>query len=412
MYRAEKRKSEIPASEENPEERVEETLSEERIDEHISEGNHEETLPENKKKFGNAFWRVTKKVLYHIFIDGLSGMAVGLFATLIIGTIICQIASFIPGKIGGFIDAMGRIAKAMTGAGIGLGVAYKLKKPALVGVSAAVVGMVGAYASKIIAGTIFSASANTLLEGVGEPLGAFIGALVAIDIGSLVSGKTKIDILVTPLCAIVSGAAIGLLAGPPISALMTALGKLIDVATVQQPFIMGIVVSVLMGMALTLPISSAAIGVSLSLGGIAAGAATVGCCCQMVGFAVMSFRENKFGGLVAQGIGTSMLQMPNIIKKPVIWLPPIIASAILGPISSVALKMTSNAVGSGMGTAGLVGPIMTFTVMLEAGTPWWLILIEVLGMYFILPAAICLGLSELMRKIGLIKKDDMLLKLN
>ena len=132
----------------------------------------------------------------------------------------------------------------------------------------------------------------------------------------------------------------------------------------------------------------------------------------MVGFAVMSFRENKFGGLVAQGIGTSMLQMPNIIKKPVIWLPPIIASAILGPISSVALKMTSNAVGSGMGTAGLVGPIMTFTVMLEAGTPWWLILIEVLGMYFILPAAICLGLSELMRKIGLIKKDDMLLKLN
>lgn len=365
-----------------------------------------------KPKSGPKYaWYLVKKALYHIFIDGLSGMALGLFATLIIGTIICQIASFIPGEIGMYIDSIGRFAKTLTGAGIGLGVAYKLKKPVLVGVSAAVVGMIGAYAPKIIAGAVFSGAADTFLGGVGEPLGAFIGALVAVDVGGIVVNKTKIDIIVTPLCAIISGAVLGLLVGPPISGIMNALGKLIETATEQQPFIMGMLVSVLMGMALTLPISSAAIGLSLSLGGIAAGAATVGCCCQMIGFAVMSFRENKVGGLIAQGVGTSMLQMPNIIKKPIVWLPPIIASAILGPVSSVWLKMISNSVGSGMGTAGLVGPIMTFTTMLEAGGAWWLILIEILLIYFILPAAICLGLSEVMRKFGLIKKGDLLLDL-
>ncbi|MBO4869696.1 MAG: PTS sugar transporter subunit IIC, partial [Clostridia bacterium] len=207
-----------------------------------------------------------------------------------------------------------------------------------------------------------------------------------------------------PLVSIAAGSAIGLLVGPPVSQFMTWLGGIINWATEQQPFVMGIVIAVLMGMFLTLPISSAAIGVSLGLTGLAAGAATVGCCANMIGFAVISFRENRFGGLVSQGIGTSMLQMPNIVRHPVIWLPAIISSAILGPISTMLVKMTGNAVGSGMGTSGLVGPIQSFMTMTEAGEQIWLVLIKIVAMYFILPALISLGCSEAMRKLGWIKE--------
>lgn len=346
-----------------------------------------------------------KKYLNRVFIDGLSGMAMGLFATLIIGTIIQQIGTFAGGSVGNLIFLVGKAAAAATCAGIGVGVAYKFKESPMVVLSAATCGLVGGYASKILAGT-FMADGTIVLAGPGEPLGAFIAAYVGIEIGHLVAGKTKIDIIVTPLITIGAGSAVGLLAGPPISSFMTWLGSLINWGTEQQPFLMGIVVSVLMGMILTLPISSAALGIILNLSGLAAGAATVGCCCNMVGFAVASYRENKMGGLLAQGVGTSMLQVPNIMRHPLIWLPAIISSAVLGPVSTILLHMTSNATGSGMGTAGFVGQIMTWQVMTQTEDPV-IVLIKILMIQIILPAVITLIVSEFMRKHGFIKNGDM-----
>ncbi|MBP3341804.1 MAG: PTS sugar transporter subunit IIC [Peptococcaceae bacterium] len=349
-----------------------------------------------------------KKWLNKVFIEGLSGMATGLFATLIIGTIIQQVGSLIGGSIGDTVFIIGKMAAAVTGAGIGCGVAYRFKEPPLVVLSAAVAGMVGAFASKITAGTVF-VDGVVHLAGPGEPLGAFLAAYIAIEAGHLVSGKTKVDILVTPFCGILAGSAVGLILGPPISAFMVWIGSLINWGTEQQPLLMGIIVSVLMGMILTLPISSAALGIILDLNGLAAGAAVVGCCCNMVGFAVASFRENKIGGLLAQGLGTSMLQIGNIMRKPVIWLPAIIASAILGPVSTVVLGMTCNATGSGMGSAGLVGQIMTFQTM-TATLPPAVVLVQIILMHFVLPAVIAFAVSEIMRKKGIIKDGDM--KLN
>lgn len=297
----------------------------------------------------------------------------------------------------------------MTSAGIGVGTAYKFRESPLVVLSAATAGMVGGFAGKILAGTVL-AEGTIVLAGPGEPLGAFIAALVGIELGHLVSGKTKVDILVTPLTVILSGSAVGLLLGPPISSFMAALGALINWGTVQQPFLMGIVVSVLMGMILTLPISSAALGVILNLSGIAAGAATIGCCCNMVGFAVASYRENKVGGLLAQGIGTSMLQVPNIVRKPVIWIPAIVSSAVLGPLGTMVMNMQSNATGSGMGTAGLVGQIMTWQVMAPIEGPA-ATLLKILLMQIVLPALLTLAVSEFMRKKGWIRFGDMKLEL-
>lgn len=268
-----------------------------------------------------------KKILDRIFIEGLSGMAQGLFATLIVGTIIQQIGIFVGGHTGDMIYVVGKAAASLTSAGIGVGVAHRFKESSLVVLSAGVAGMVGGYASSLLAGGVLSNGAM-VYAGPGEPLGAFIAAYVGIEVGHLIAGKTKIDILVTPVITIGVGAAVGLFVGPPISEFMKGLGAIINWGTEQQPLIMGIVVSVVMGMALTLPISSAALGVILNLSGLAAGAATIGCCCNMIGFAVASFRENKIGGLFAQGIGTSMLQVPNIVRNPLIWFPAIISSAI------------------------------------------------------------------------------------
>ena len=350
-----------------------------------------------------------KKVLDKIFIEGLSAMAQGLFATLIIGTIIQQIGTFIGGTTGDLIFVIGKVAASLTGAGIGAAVAYRFKESPLVVVSAAVAGMVGAFASKVLAGAILVDGA-IVLAGPGEPLGAFIAAYVAIIFGHMVSGKTKVDIIITPIVTIGAGSAVGLLLGPPISSFMTWLGTLINWGTEQQPLLMGVIVSVLMGMILTLPISSAALGIVLNLSGLAAGAATVGCCCNMVGFAVASYRENKVGGLLAQGIGTSMLQVPNIVKKPIIWFPAIISSAILGPVSTMVLHMTNNATGSGMGTAGLVGQIMTWQTMVQTEAAS-IVLFKILLIQIILPAIITLIVSEFMRKKGWIKFGDMKLEL-
>lgn len=350
-----------------------------------------------------------KKILKEIFIDGLSGMASGLFATLIIGTIIVQIGSLIPGTIGQYLVMMGKVASALTGAGIGVGVAQRLKASPLVVVSAATAGMTSAFASKIIAGTVL-VDGVMQFAGPGEPLGAFIGAIVAVYMGRVVSGKTKVDILITPFVCIVSGSAVGLLIGPSISAFMAWLGSLINWGTEQAPFLMGIIVSVLMGIILTLPISSAALGVILGLNGLAAGAATVGCCANMVGFAVASYRENKVNGLLAQGLGTSMLQIGNIVKKPIIWLPAIITSAILGPVSTLVFGMTNNATGSGMGTAGLVGQINTYQDMVSQGADPSMVLVKIIVLHIILPAVLSLVISEFMRKKEMIADGDMKLE--
>lgn len=350
-----------------------------------------------------------KKILDRIFIEGLSAMAQGLFATLIIGTIIQQIGTLFGGMAGDLLFVIGKVAASLTGAGIGAAVAYRFKESSLVVVSAATAGMAGAFASKLLAGEVLVEGAM-VYAGPGEPLGAFIAAYVGIFLGHLVSGRTKVDILVTPLVTIGTGSAVGLILGPPISGFMAWLGGIINWGTEQQPFLMGIIVSVLMGMILTLPISSAALGIILNLSGLAAGAATVGCCCNMVGFAVASFRENKVGGLLAQGIGTSMLQVPNIVRKPVIWVPAILSSAILGPVGTMVMHMTSNATGSGMGTAGLVGQIMTWQTMILTESAA-VVLIKIAAIQIVLPAVLTLGISEFMRKKGWIRFGDMKLEM-
>lgn len=351
-----------------------------------------------------------KKITNEIFIEGLSGMATGLFATLIIGTIIQQIGGLIPGVIGELLFVIGKVAASVTGVGIGCGVAVRFKESPLVVMSAATSGMVGAFASKILAGSIL-VDGNIIYVGPGEPLGAFIAALAGIYMGRFVSGKTKVDIIITPLLSILTGSIVGLLLGPPISKAMVFIGELINISTSQQPFIMGILVSVLMGILLTLPISSAALGIILNLSGVAAGAATVGCCANMIGFAVASYRENKLNGLLAQGLGTSMLQIGNIVKKPIIWVPAILTSAILGPISTTIFHMTNNATGSGMGTAGLVGQITTFQTMVAEGVAPEVVLFDIILLHFVLPAVLSWSISELMRKKGWIKDGDMKLSI-
>lgn len=351
-----------------------------------------------------------KGIFEHIFIDGLTGMAWGLFSTLIIGLIIEQIGKLIGiESISNMLILIGKVCASLTGAGIGVGVAVKYKSSPFVTVSAGIAGLIGAFASKILTNSVY-ANESIVLTGPGEPLGAFIASFVGIELGKLITGKTKIDIILVPLVTIICGGVVGLLVGPAISSFMLSIGNIINWAVEKQPFIMGIIVSVVMGMVLTLPISSAALAIILNLNGLAAGAATVGCCANMIGFAVASFKENKIGGLLSQGIGTSMLQVPNIMKKPVIWLPAIIASAILGPISTLVFHMENNPSGAGMGTSGLVGQFMTWQTMAGSENPI-ILLIKILLLHFILPGLIAWFVSFIMRKKGTIKDGDMKLDL-
>ncbi|MBR4881825.1 MAG: PTS sugar transporter subunit IIC, partial [Clostridia bacterium] len=326
------------------------------------------------------------------------------FSTLIIGTILAQIgmlvSNYINADAGVYITAVANMAKTVTGAGIGVAVAVKFGASPIVTAATAVCGMLGAFPALGITGLSIGRP--------GEPLGAFVAAVVACEIGRLVSGKTKLDIVLTPLITIASGAAVAFVVSGPISRFMTWLGSLVNYNVEQKPVLGGIIVAVLMGMILTLPISSAAIGISLGLSGIAAGAACVGCCCQMVGFAVSSYRDNGFGGLVSQGIGTSMIQIPNIMRKPLIWLAPTLASAVLGPVSSAVLKMTNTSTGAGMGTSGLVGQFEAFNAMLPANGAFRTT-VMVIVMHFILPAIVTLCFDWAMRRIGLVKNGDMTL---
>lgn len=332
-------------------------------------------------------------------IDALGAMAQGLFASLLIGTIIETFGK----QLG--IDILVQIstyAKGATGPAMAVAIGYALKCPPLVLFSLITVG----------------SAANTL-GGAGGPLAVFVVAVVAAEVGKIVSKETKIDIIVTPLVTIVVGVLISMLCAPAIGAAATSVGSAIMWATDLQPFWMGIVVSVLVGVALTLPISSAAICAALVLTGLAGGAAVAGCCAQMVGFAVMSFKENKWGGLLAQGIGTSMLQMGNIVRNPRIWLPPTLASAITGPIATCVFKMQMNGapVASGMGTCGLVGQIGVYTGWvsdIEAGLKMGITAFDWLGLIlicFVLPAVLTLLISAPLRKWGWIKENDLKLDL-
>lgn len=325
-------------------------------------------------------------------IKVLNGMALGLFSSLLIGLIIKQIGTY--ANIGILVD-FGNIAQKLMGPAIGAGVAYSVGAPPLGIFSSVVVGAIGA-------GSI-SFDGATAIINIGEPVGAFISALVAAETSKIISGKTKVDIVLVPIGTIIVGGLVGHYIAPYMSMIMNFFGGIINVATELHPIPMGIIVSVVMGMVLTLPISSAALSISLGLSGLAAGAATVGCACNMIGFAVISYRENGFGGVIAQGLGTSMLQVGNIVKKPVIWIPAIVASALLGPISTYLLKMESNMIGAGMGTSGLVGQFATVETMGANTTTFILIAL----MHFILPAVISLLVAKWMRGRDFIIYGDM-----
>ena len=336
------------------------------------------------------------------FVDAMSAMALGLFASLLMGTIFGTVAKYIPdgNAIRDCFDLLAGAGGA-TGAMIGVAIAFALKAPMLVMLSAGVVGMFGnAYGMTFM----FEGAEKSVTAG---PLGAFVCVLVAVEVGKLVSKATKVDILVTPAVTLGTGALIAMLLCPGVSYVMYWLGYFINYATGLYPLVMGIIISVVVGIILTLPISSAAICAMIGITGIAGGAAVAGCCAQMVGFAVISFRENKWGGVVAQGLGTSMLQMGNIVKNPLIWIPATLASAITGPISTCLFKLECTGVSAGMGTCGLVGPLGVFTDMGFNATS----IIGVVVVCVVLPAVLSLVFSEIMRKLGWIKENDLKLDL-
>lgn len=331
-------------------------------------------------------------------VDCLGAMAQGLFCSLLIGTIIKTL-----GQQAGidYLVTVGTYAAGMAGPAMAISIGFALQAPPLVLFSLAAVG-----------------GAANELGGAGGPLAVLIIAILATECGKIVSKETKIDILVTPFVTIFAGVSFSCLLAPAIGSTASSVGSLIMWATDLQPFLMGIIVSVLVGIALTLPISSAAICAALSLTGLAGGAAVAGCCANMVGFAVMSFKENGWGGLLSQGLGTSMLQMGNIMKNPKIWIPPIIASAITGPLATCVFKLQMNGtpVSAGMGTCGLVGQIGVYTGWLNdiaAGSKTAVTAMDWLGLLllsFLLPAIICLAAGNFLRHIGWIKEND--LKLN
>ena len=326
------------------------------------------------------------------FIKVFNGMALGLFSSLLIGLIIKQLGTLLNLDL---LIQFGTIAQYLMGPAIGAGVAISVGASPLGVFASIVTGAIGA-------GTI-SLDGGTAIVQIGEPVGAFVAGLIGAEFSKLIQGKTSVDIVLVPLITILTGGFTGYYIAPFVAKFMTFIGNIINLATEMHPIPMGIIVSVLMGIALTLPISSAALAISLGLSGLAAGASTVGCATQMIGFAVASYRENGFGGFIAQGIGTSMLQIPNIIRNPKIWLPPIIASAILGPISTTIFKMESNMIGAGMGTSGLVGQFATIDTMGTSPK----VLISIFLMHFIFPALLTLSISESMRKKGWIRSGDM-----
>ena len=341
---------------------------------------------ETTNKSGSVLSRIFKRY----FVDAMGAMALGLFSSLIIGLIISQLSQIGPLA---FLKPVTEVLGAKSpviGAAIGVAIAFGLKADPLVIFSAASCGAIG-YAAG---------------DGAGGPVGAFIAALVGAELGQLVSKKTPVDIIVTPMVAIVTGGLAGGFVGPYVQGFMHWLGSMINEATMLRPLPMGIIVGVVVGMALTLPISSAALCIMMDLSGLAAGAAVAGCCAQMVGFAVISFRENGVGGLLSQGLGTSMLQVPNIMRHPQVWIAPTVASGICGAVSAALLGMTNNAAGAGMGTSGLVGQFGAVATMGASSKTFLLIGLA----HFLLPAAVALAVHLLLRHIGWVKDGYMKLE--
>ena len=338
-----------------------------------------------------------KKSFFKVYVvDALSYMAMGLFCSLILGLIIGQIAK-IPGC--NFLSDIARLLQLdlVVGGSIGLAIALGLKRDPLVTISAIAVGALG-----------YSLGGNWGDVG-GNPIGAYLAAIVGIEASSLVSKRTPVDIIITPLVGVVIGGLFAKYCCVPIGEWVMSLGEVINRATMLNPFIMGIIVSVSVGCILTLPISSAALCISIGLSGLAAGAATAGCCAQMIGFAVISFKDNGVGGLISQGLGTSMLQIGNIARKPIIWLAPTLAGAVLGPISTMVFKMTNSPAGAGMGTAGLVGPIGCWDSM-SATMDSGVLISEIIILYFIAPAMLSLLFHAIMVRLGWVKSGDMKLQ--
>ncbi len=338
-------------------------------------------------------------------IDALSAMAQGLFASLLIGTILNTIGK----QVGiSWLTEVGGYASSMSGAAMAVAIGYALQAPPLVLFSLVTVG----YAANALGSTTLSGGA-----GAGGPLAVLFIAIIAAECGKAVAGETKVDILVTPITTILVGVGLAALVAPAIGTAASSVGSIVMWATEQQPFLMGIIVSVVVGIALTLPISSAAICAALGLTGLAGGAAVAGCCAQMVGFACMSFKENKWGGLISQGIGTSMLQMGNIVKNPKIWIAPILTSAITGPVATCVFRLQMNdpasAVASGMGTCGLVGQIGVYAGWVSDvanGVKAGITAFDWIGLLlicFVLPAVLTCIFGEIFRKIGWIKEGDL-----
>lgn len=341
-----------------------------------------------------------KKLCRRYFIDAMGAMALGLFATLLMGTILKTIGTYLGADyvpvgwinfIGDGLVEAAKIASAATGMAIGAAIAYSLKAHPLVIFSCAVAGSAG-----------YSLGLPELGLTAG-PAGAFVAAVAAAELGMLVSKKTRVDILVTPSVCILSGYLVSRLLCPGIAQVMYWLGNFINTATELQPLLMGIVIAVVVGMILTLPISSAAICAMIGISGLAGGAAAVGCCCQMVGFAVISFRENRWGGVLAQGLGTSMLQMGNICRRPQIWIAPTLASAVCGPLSTMLFKLQCSGASAGMGTCGLVGPLGVIT-----DTPAsWQMWVGLALLCFVLPAVLSFAFNEILRALGWVRTGDM-----
>lgn len=318
------------------------------------------------------------------FVDAMGAMAYGLFATLLVGTIFKTIGEEL--HIPFFVDVIWPFAQQATGPAIALAIAHSLKAPRLVLYSSAVVGL-AAYE-------------------MGGPLAVFLASIVAAEIGKLISGETRLDIIVTSMVTILAGIGFAALLGPGIQALMEGIGSIIVLSTATNPLVMGILISVIVGMTLTLPISSAALCLMLELEGLAAGAATIGCCAQMIGFATISYKDNGIKGVLALGLGTSMLQMPNIYKNWKIWIPPTISAAIIGPIALIFFQMKNSALESGMGTCAFVGQIGTYNAMkTEISTGY--IFSSMLLLQFILPAILSYFIYIFMKKQGWIKEGDL-----
>lgn len=331
-----------------------------------------------------------RRLFQRFFIEGIHGMACGIFVTWVLGSIFQQIAGFFPGDFGNALTHLGDIAISLTGVGIGVGIACRLHEEPLVVLCAGIAGMAG--------GT----------SGPGQFLGAFLAAFTAIELSRLLSGKTSFDLILCPLTGILCGGLAGIWISPPVNQLIEQLGNWINWGTQQQPFLMGMVVSILMGIAIIFPINTLALGSMLGLSGLAAGAATIGCCCSMVGMAVASYQENGFSGLLSIGAGTPLFLLPNVLKNPLLLLPSIISSAILGPVSVFIGKMQNFSLGSGLGTMGLAGQITTWETMITVESPQ-IVFFKILLLHFILPGVLTLFIANGMRRLNFIKSQDMLL---